>query len=69
MPGLGALSSEAFIDNFDGTLEVRFRAQAEMLDERFAKVDQSFAEVRRDIAALQKDMTIVRDGVSILLKR
>ena len=61
-------------DNFDMTLEKRFRAQAEMLDERFALVDARFAEVnqniaivRSDIGALQRDMTIVREGIKIIL--
>jgi hypothetical protein len=38
-----------FIGRFDRTLELRFRAQAEMLDERFANVlavmDERFAQV------------------------
>ena len=28
---------DSFLENFDKTLEVRFRAQAEMLDERFVE--------------------------------
>jgi hypothetical protein len=37
--------ADAFIANFDRALEVRFRAQAEMLDERFAGVDERFADL------------------------
>jgi hypothetical protein len=40
---------DSFLENFDTTLEARFRAQAEMLDERFAevyaKMDQGFDQV------------------------
>jgi hypothetical protein len=40
---------DSFVEKFDKTLEVRFRAQAEMLDERFAQVftemDRRFAQV------------------------
>ena len=55
------------LDNFDMTLEKRFRAQGEMLDERFAEVNQNVAVVRSDISALQRDMTIVREGIKIIL--
>jgi hypothetical protein len=37
--------ANAFIANFDKALEVRFRAQAEMLDERFAGVDERFVDL------------------------
>ena len=73
----------AFVADFDSTLELRFRAQAEMLDERFGEVNQRFAEVNRrfaevnqnvavvrgDIGALQRDMTIVREGIKIILQK
>ena len=58
---------DRFLDNFDTTLEKRFRAQGEMLDERFAEVNQNVAVVRSDISALQRDMTIVREGIKIIL--
>jgi len=43
---------DAFIDNFDSALEVRFRAQGEMLDERFASIDERFASIDARFAAI-----------------
>jgi hypothetical protein len=57
---------DSFIENFDKVLQVRFREQAEMLDERFAQVN---TDMNRGFSALQKDITIIREGMKILLER
>jgi len=58
------------------TLEEHFRAQAELIDERFAvrdaplgRLQRDVSELKTDVAALKKDMVIVREGIGILLKR
>jgi uncharacterized membrane-anchored protein YhcB (DUF1043 family) len=71
---------DAFLENFDRTLEVHFRAQAEMLDERFVQVstemNRGFAGLQKDVTSLQKDVTsiqkeitILRQGITIILGR
>ena len=75
--------TDAFIANFDKALEVRFRAQAEMLDERFAdlnerlfgrkgqfaSVDGQFDKVDEQFVLIRQELRILREGMSILLKR
>ena len=55
------------------TLEEHFREQAELIDERFAELNEKweprFSRLDRDVTALKKDMVIVREGISILLKK
>ena len=51
------------------TLEEHFRAQAELIDARFAARDARLGRLERDVSALKKDMVVVREGISILLKR
>ena len=64
-------------------LEEHFRAQAELIDTRFAARDVRLGRLERDVSdvkahvrslrtdvsALKRDMVIVREGVSSLLKK
>jgi len=66
---------DAFIANFDNALEVRFRAQAERLDERFAEVNDRFAEVHqrfaqvdRRFAEVNQNFAVVRGDIGALQK-
>jgi hypothetical protein len=63
-----------FIAQFDKVLEVRFRAQAEMLDERFAQVftvmDRRFVDVLRQIDSRFVDVVEeMREGIATILQR
>ena len=67
---------DSFLENFDKTLELRFREQAEMLDERFVLVRGDIGAIQRDIGALRgdmttlrKDVTILREGMKIILQK
>lgn len=76
---------EAFQRAFDKTLEKHFRAQAEMLDERFAQVDARFVEMDKKwdvkleskleakfeekLAPIYRDLTILREGMKIILTK
>jgi hypothetical protein len=67
--------------DFDKTLEKHFRAQAEMLDERFAQVDVRFVEMDRKwdakleaqfdekLAPIYRDLTVLREGMKIILTK
>lgn len=64
-------------ESIDRRFTEEFRQQAELIDrlfaQRFQEIDERwrprFATMERAIGALQKDMVIVREGISILLKR
>jgi hypothetical protein len=72
---------EGFQRDFDKTLEKHFRAQAEMLDERFAQVDARFVEMDKKwdlkleakfdekLAPIHRDLTILREGMKIILTK
>jgi hypothetical protein len=51
------------------TLQEQFREQGEMLDERFLLVHQRLDGIATDVTFLKREMIIVREGISILLKR
>ena len=58
------------------SLEEHFRAQAEMLDERFAAVDARFAQNEERLARMEarldtimRELATVRNGLEVLLSR
>jgi hypothetical protein len=65
---------------FPKTLEGHFREQAELIDQRFAEhdkkwerrfdgLDRDVSSLKADASSLKKDLVIVREGLSILLKK
>jgi hypothetical protein len=51
------------------TLQEQFREQGEMLDERFLAVHHRLNGIATDVTFLKRELIIVREGISILLKR
>jgi hypothetical protein len=60
---------DAFVAAFDKALEVRFRDQAGMLDERFAAVNGRLDKADDQFVFVRDELGILREGISILLKR
>jgi hypothetical protein len=51
------------------TLEEQFREEAELIDRRFLEVYSRFTRVDNELAIIRKDLGVVREGVSIILKK
>jgi hypothetical protein len=71
---------EQLSKGWDASLEKRFRAEGEMMDERFANlyayidkrfigVDKQFAGVDQRFDSIDRELKILREGMKIILAR
>lgn len=57
------------IDDADTALEMRFRAQTQMLDRRFGELDARMARVDKELSFIRSHLAGLRDGLGILLRK